>query len=87
MRILPLLLAVFLTGCGTTLTVRFPPVPAELKQPCGSHIFTPLTTADQYDLASRLGEAKEYGKACAARHDRLVDAVNAREALAVEVTR
>lgn len=87
MRTLPLLLAVFLTGCGTTLTVKFPPVPAELKQPCGSPIFNPLTTADQYDLAARLGEAKEYGKTCSARMERLIDAVQAREALAVEVTR
>lgn len=62
-------------------------MPADLKQPCGSPIFSPLTTADQYDLAARLGEAKEYGKTCAARYDRLLDAVNAREALAVEVTR
>jgi hypothetical protein len=62
-------------------------VPAELKQRCGSRIFTPLTTADQYDLAARLGEAKEYGQTCAARNDRLLDAVEAREALAIEVTR
>jgi len=74
-------------GCGTTLTVRFPPVPTELKQPCGSAIFQPLTTADQYDLAARLGEAKEYGKSCSARFDRLLDAVNAREALSLEITR
>lgn len=50
-------------------------------------MFDPLTTADQYDLARALGQAKEYGKTCAARHDRLLDAVEAREALAVEVTR
>ncbi|MBB3010644.1 hypothetical protein [Cupriavidus alkaliphilus] len=62
-------------------------MPAELKQSCGSPIFNPLTTGDQYDLAARLGEAKEYGKTCAARNDRLIDAINAREALAVEVTR
>lgn len=62
-------------------------MPNELKQPCGSPVFSPLTTADQYDLAGRLSEAKEYGKGCAARMDRLIDAVNAREAMAVEVTR
>ncbi|WP_459166286.1 hypothetical protein [Cupriavidus metallidurans] len=62
-------------------------MPAELKQPCGSPIFNPLTTADQYDLAARLSEAKEYGKGCSARLDRLIDAVNAREALTVEVSR
>ena len=87
MRILPLLTAACLSGCGTTLTVKFPPVPADLKQPCGSPIFSALTTADQYDLAGRLSEAKEYGKTCAARLDRLIDAVNAREALSVEITR
>ncbi|WP_436221476.1 hypothetical protein [Cupriavidus necator] len=62
-------------------------MPAELKLPCGSPMFDPLTTADQYDLARALGQAKEYGKSCAARHDRLIDAVEARETLAVEVTR
>jgi hypothetical protein len=62
-------------------------VPAALKEPCGSSIFNPLTTADQYDLAARLGEAKEYGKTCSARFDRLLDAVNAREAIALEIAR
>ncbi|WP_340519847.1 hypothetical protein [Cupriavidus necator] len=60
---------------------------AELKQRCGATIFDPLTTADQYDLGRALGQAKEYGKTCAARFDRLLDATEAREALAIEVTR
>ncbi|NSX14965.1 hypothetical protein HTY52_12855 [Cupriavidus taiwanensis] len=60
---------------------------AELKESPAEQIFSPLTTADQYDLAARLGEAKEYGQACYARFNRLRDAVIVREALALEVTR
>lgn len=81
MRLLLLLTAACLTGCGTNLTLVSPPVDPRLLVRCSEQIAEPLTTADQYDLARALTQATKYGATCAARQGELVDAIEARNQL------
>jgi hypothetical protein len=79
MPILLILLAVWLTGCATTLTAGSPSIKDELLEPCGKQIADPLTTADQHDLARALDQAVVYGKDCAKKQAELAGAVKVRE--------
>lgn len=79
MRNLLMCLAVFLTACSSNLTIVSPPVPPELRQRCPDVIADPVTTGDQYDLSRALVQATQYGKACSARLDALVDAIDVRD--------
>ena len=81
MRILLLLIAAFLTGCGPRLTLISPPLPDDLLVRCDAVIADPLTTGDQYDLARALAQAIGYGKTCKARDDALVNAMKVRETM------
>jgi hypothetical protein len=81
MRLLPLLTAACLTGCGTNLTLISPPVDQRLLVRCGEQIAQPLATADQYDLARALAQATKYGTVCAARQAELIDAIESRNKL------
>ena len=85
MRNLLLSLAVFLTGCSSSLTIVSPPVPDALRQRCPDIIADPLTTGDQFDMSRALVQATQYGKACSARLDALVDAIDVRDQIMATV--
>lgn len=82
MRILPILFAVCLTGCATTLTTASPEVDPKLMQACTGNIADPLTTADQNDLARALNQAITFAEKCVERMQKLIDAVQLREEMA-----
>lgn len=79
MRLLPILFALCLSGCATSLTLISPPIRAELLVTCGDKIADPLTTGDQYDTSRALVQATRYARECATRQRILVDAVQIRE--------
>lgn len=79
MRILLLLIAVCLTGCGTNLVLTSPPVPDKFKTRCSDTIADPLTTGDQYDLSRALTQSTKSYRTCQAKDDALIDAVDTRE--------
>ena len=85
MRNLLLSLVVCLTACSNNLTIVSPSVPDALRQRCPDQVADPLTTGDQYDLSRALVQATQYGKACAARLDALVDAIDVRDQIMASV--
>ena len=85
MRNLLLSLAVSLTACSNNLTIVSPPVPDALRQKCPDIIADPLVTGDQFDLSRALVQATQSGKACSARLDALVDALDVRDQIMATV--
>lgn len=86
MRALLLLTVACLTGCATpSIVVSTPKVPDEYLEKCPERVAARLAQADQYDLARALVDSVEWGRACKARFDALIEAVKARQQLAGEL--
>ncbi len=75
---LPPLIALFLTGCATQLTLISPPIPNELVSRCTITV-DPLTSGDQYDVARALAQSQKGYRECKAKHDALINAIETRE--------
>lgn len=56
-----------------------------MRQRCPDVIADPLVTGDQFDLSRALVQATQYGKACSARLDALVDAIDVRDQIMATV--
>jgi hypothetical protein len=63
-----------------------PAVPDKFKTPCDEQVADPITTGDQFDLSRALAQSVKTYRTCEARHQSLIDAVDARDQVMTSIS-